>query len=94
MNRTIEKRVEAIRKELNCRFEKCGTQFVFEITEHALEKAKRNERHRYQGKCKRCGKILKLTSNGIGALGAGFGHPEFKVIETTFDELFEAEKKI
>ena len=43
---------------------------------------------------------IKVSANdaekfsSFGALGAGFGHPEFKVIETTFDDLFEAEKKI
>lgn len=89
MNRTIEKRIEVLRKKLDCPLENCGEQFVFEITEHAMEIAKHNERHRYQGKCKRCGKILKLTSNGIGALHAGFGQPEFNVIETKFDKLFK-----
>ncbi len=89
MNRTIEKRIEVLRKKLNCPLENCGEQFVFEITEHAMEIAKHNERHRYQGKCKRCGKILRLTSNGISALSIGFGEAEFKVVDTMFENLFD-----
>jgi hypothetical protein len=92
MNRIIERRIEKIKKQLNCSMDKCGTQFKFEIDEEKYKNVKNDMRFRYLGKCKRCQKILKLSTNSIQALNIGFGVSEFKVTKNKFNDLFEIKK--
>jgi hypothetical protein len=89
MNKIIERRIESVRKRLNCKMDKCGTQFVFEIDEGKYVTIKNDMRYRYLGKCKRCHKIIKLSKNSIQALCIGFGTCEFKVTKNSFNTLFE-----
>ena len=75
MNRSIQLKIEAIKKKLNCSQSNCGEHFAFEITAEKLAIAKQNSRFRYQGKCARCGTVLKLSASGMAALAgiAGTG---------------------
>jgi len=83
------KKINAIRKKLNCDYGLCGESFVFEITAEKLAIAKKNSRFRYQGKCTRCGTVLKLTASGLASLSAGFGKYQLIVHETKYSDLFE-----
>ena len=89
MTTAQSKAIDAIRKKLNCNYGLCGEHFVFEITAEKLAIAKQNSRHRYQGKCSRCGTVLKLSANGMAALSTGFGKYKLIVHETKYDDLFE-----
>jgi hypothetical protein len=89
MNSLLAKRIGNIRKQLNCDYDLCGENFVFEITAEKLEIAKQNARFRYQGKCARCGTVLKLSASGMAALSAGFGKYKLIVHETKYGDLFE-----
>jgi hypothetical protein len=89
MNRSIQLKIEAIKKKLNCSQSNCGEHFAFEITAEKLAIAKQNSRFRYQGKCARCGTVLKLSASGMAALSVGFGKYKLIVHETKYDDLFE-----
>jgi hypothetical protein len=89
MNRSIQLKIEAIKKKLNCSQSNCGEHFAFEITAEKLAIAKKKARYMYQGKCTRCGTVIKLSTNGLAALSIGFGKYQFIVHETKYNDLFE-----
>jgi hypothetical protein len=89
MNKIHQKRIDAIKKKLNCELENCGSHFIFEATEATISKAIKDGRKRLIGKCSRCQKVLKLTDAGIWALGVGHGKPTIKVIKSNYENLFE-----
>jgi transcription elongation factor Elf1 len=89
MRNLLAKKIEVVRKKLNCDYGSCGQQFVFEITAEKLAIVKHNAQYRYQGKCKQCGKILKLSASGMHALKVGFGEYKLIVHETKYNDLFE-----
>jgi hypothetical protein len=89
MSTAQSKAIDAIRKKLNCDYGLCGEHFVFDITAEKLAIAKQNARYRYQGKCTRCGTVLKLSATGMASLSAGFGKYKLIVHETKYGDLFE-----
>ena len=88
MNKQYLKKQESMKKKVGCILADCGKYFTFTINEHVLALADDKNRI-YTGKCSKCHKSIKLKDNDIGVFTSVYGETNFKIIKSTFNEMFE-----
>lgn len=77
-----------MKKKVGCILADCGKYFTFTISEDVLALADDKKRI-YIGKCSKCHKSIKLKDDDKGVFTDVYGETNFKIIKTTFNEMFE-----
>jgi hypothetical protein len=90
LSQTQEKKLETIRRIINCNLSDCGKYIELRIDEHSnvLEDKKRV----YAGLCNKCGKRFKIKHSYLAVLGKALGSPKIHVANTAFSGLFSSDE--
>lgn len=71
-----------------CDVQGCGADFEFEIARGVLEQKSKRKKE-YTGRCKTCGKAIKLSQDKYFVWRGLLTGNKTAVTDTTFDQLFE-----
>ncbi|MDP1519350.1 hypothetical protein Q8A57_00020 [Porticoccus litoralis] len=91
MNASESKKLETIKKKLNCDLVDCRECLQFEVLDAELKHLEK-EKVRYRGKCTKCNSSVVLNNKQIELLEKAIGKIHIAERKLNFDSLFDTDE--
>lgn len=88
MNKKTQERIQRFQKRMSCDFGGCGEHITITASKDYMENIE-SEKQVYGARCAKCGASFKLKKTELDFFGRHFGKPQFHVMATTFNTLFD-----
>ena len=88
MDKKTEQRIQRFQKRMGCDIGGCGEHITITASKDYLDSIE-SDKQVYSSRCGKCGSTFQLKKTELEFFERHFGKPQFHVMSTTFNTLFD-----